>query len=183
MTPFARNRVGADQQSAAYHATAADPGAENDAEDGLRTGPRAVDRLRHGETVGVVGQTHRPVKRGLEVALQGLIVQARGVGVTRASGEPRHRAGVPMATLARTPSAHSASHPCCDPADRRGRVTLRRRHPPSQQLAPVGVQCDDLDLGSAEVDTDPSHHGCMSSSFKVGSPPEAERHQQKRVSR
>ncbi len=93
VTPFAGDGVGAGQQSTIDGDAAADTGAEDHPENHLRPRGGAIDRFRQGETVGVVGQSHRSFQDGFQVPLQVLADQTGGVGIFDAPGGRRQSAG------------------------------------------------------------------------------------------
>ena len=86
VTPFSRNRIGAGENPLPDGDAAADPGAENDAEDVIHPGPRTIGRFRQGKAIGVVGQADRAVERGLEIILQRPPDQAGGIGILDHAG-------------------------------------------------------------------------------------------------
>ena len=71
MPPLAGNAVGADEHLPANDNTAADAGAEDDAEHRLGAGPYTVGGFRQHKTVGVVGEADFALQHRLQVALQG----------------------------------------------------------------------------------------------------------------
>ena len=81
MTPFAGNRVGADEKPPAYDDTAADPGPENDAKYGLGVGRGAVCCFGERKAVGVISQPDWPRQSCFEIALHWTTDQPRGVRV------------------------------------------------------------------------------------------------------
>ena len=93
MPPFAGDGVFAGQHLAVYDDAAADSGAENNAENHGRTLGRAVRRFGYGETIGVIGQSHRTTDELGQVRIQGMADQAGGIGVFYPRRRRRQGAG------------------------------------------------------------------------------------------
>ena len=93
VAPLPGDLVGAVVDPPADHDSAADTGAEDDAEDGVVPLARAVDGLGQGEAVGVVGDSDRAVEARLEVGLEGVAVEPSGVGVLDQAGGAGDDAG------------------------------------------------------------------------------------------
>src|SRR5260370_17821148 len=79
MSPFSRDRVGADEDLTPNGDAAPDAGAENDPEYDIDPGSCAIGGFRQGKTIRVVSQARRPPERGLHIALQGAPVQPGGI--------------------------------------------------------------------------------------------------------
>ena len=155
-SPAMRVRTG--KELTAHDDTSADAGAENDAEHDLCARPRAVGRFGQRKTVGVVGDADLAAEQRFQVGLDRLRVEAHRVGAAQQSGRARDRA--------RRADADSAgfaklglrvAHERRDRVENAVVVRSRRDAAAAQQLAAVGRQRDDLDLGPAEVDADPEH--------------------------
>ena len=63
VAPFSGNCIGARANLAVNDETTAGPGAENDAENHAKPTGRAVDCLRKGETIGVIGDADLPLQK------------------------------------------------------------------------------------------------------------------------
>ncbi len=92
MAPLARVAVGPDMAHAAKRDAGAAAGADDNRKDRLRALRRAIDRLRHGKAVSIVGKPHLTRKPRAEVFIQRLTVQPRGVGVFNDARIRRERA-------------------------------------------------------------------------------------------
>jgi len=125
---------------------------------------RAVNRLGEREAVRVVGETHGTRERALEVGLQVAAVEAGRVAVAHEPGRERAR------SRRRHPDAAARSQLVF-------RFAHERRHGRDGALVIAGgrgdaaaqafmsrrIECRDLDLGAAEVDTDPHRPGASRS--------------------
>ena len=83
MSPFAADGIGTGQQPAVHDDATADAGAENNSEYDRRAPPGPIDGFLKGKTIGVVGQSYLALEQRLQVVLQGLTVQALGVGIAQ----------------------------------------------------------------------------------------------------
>ena len=92
VSPLAANRVRADQHPPMDHHAAARTGADDDAEDHLGAGRRAVGRLRQREAVGVVGKPDRPIEPARQILGQRPAVQPGRVRILDESRRRRDRA-------------------------------------------------------------------------------------------
>ena len=122
MSPFAGNRIDADEQPAADHDAAAHSGTEDDAEDGAAAGGRAVDRLGQRKAIGVVGEAHRAAERGLDIAAERPAVEPGRIGVLHQSGSGDDRAG--NADADRSGRADLALQRGDQPGNRRDRAVI-----------------------------------------------------------
>src|SRR5436190_3262987 len=149
MAPLAGDGIAADDHPAIDHQAAADPRAEDHAEDDVRALAGAVDRLRKREAVGVVVQAHLAAQQPLEVLLERLAGEPGGVGVldqTRAAREGPWDADTDRAGA-------DFRHQRSDGLQRRGVIPTRRQHSLAEYLAAL-VEAQRLDLRAAEINTD-----------------------------
>src|SRR5260221_5762579 len=89
VAPFAGDGIDAGKQPAADDDAAADPGPEDDAEDRPCAGGGAVDGLREGKTVGIVGHPDLARERGRDVAVERMADQASRISVLDQAGSGR----------------------------------------------------------------------------------------------
>ena len=162
MPPLPRQCVRAREHALTHRDAAAAASAEDDAEHHIGAGRGAVGGLREREAVGVVGQSHRPRERDLEVFGERFAVQPRRVGVFHAPGCRRHRAW--NADANRGPgrgAGFEVRHHRGNGVERLAVVVSRCRDPNAPHLPPGRVERDALDLRAADVDTNPKHgfHG------------------------
>ena len=158
MAPFAGDAVAPGHHPAADRDAGAASRADDDAEHQVEALARAIRRLRKGEAIGVVGQADRPSENPLEVGLQRLAVEVRGVGVADQpvggrgrTGDAGADAGVPGSRLTLGLGDQLAN------GLQAGLVAARRWNPHTGLEAALGVERRRLDLGSAEVHADPDH--------------------------
>ena len=120
-------------------------------------GAAAVDRLGQREAVGVVGDFHRPVEHGGEVAAEVAAVQPGRVAHADPAGGAVDRAGDADADGV-DPAAGLGLEPVEEAVDRLEAalvVEARRGHAGAGALVAVGVEHDPLDLGAAVVEPQP----------------------------
>ena len=84
--PLAGDAVAPGDHAAVHHDAGAAAGADDDAEHGARTGPRAVGGLGQSEAVGVVLDADFPAECLCKVAVEGMAVEADRVGVLHEAG-------------------------------------------------------------------------------------------------
>ncbi len=157
MADFARDAVRPAERSPAHRDAAADAGAQDHGQHNVETRARAVGGLRNGQAIGVVGQPHPPAQGAFEIFREGMAVEEGGVGVADQACARRDRA--------RDGEAHPLAAPCDglglrdQGADRRDRrlILARRRLPQATQDIAALIQGGRLDLGAAEIHTDPDH--------------------------
>jgi hypothetical protein len=155
MSPFSRDRVGADEDLSLDGDAAPDTGAENDPEYGIDPGSRAIGGLRQGKAIRVVGQARRPPERGLDIALQGAPDQPGGIGVFDEAGFRGDSAGNTNPDRSRCANfLLDAADESNDRVDRCAIVLHRRRNSAADADQPQDVDGGGLDFGAAEVDAD-----------------------------
>ena len=156
VAPFAADRLGADQRLALDHDAAAHAGAQDDAEHDRPAAARAVGRLGDGKAVGVVRQPHLvALQQALEVAIERMAVQLRGVGVLDQAGGGRDRAGMADAdAAARAHLGLELAHHGGHAVDGRFVAALRRRHAHAGAFLAAVVEDDALDFRAPEIDAD-----------------------------
>ena len=88
VAPFSSDGVDAGDDPAVDHDAAADTGTENDAENRCGARTRAVDGLRQGEAVGIIGEADRTLQSVFEVCIQPLADETAGVGVLHTPRRP-----------------------------------------------------------------------------------------------
>ncbi|MNP48505.1 hypothetical protein D3C76_1426290 [compost metagenome] len=102
MPPLARRAVAADVRATIERHARAAAGANNHGKDGLGPGRRAVNGLRHCQTVSVIRQPHFAVQACTQIFIKRLPVKPGGVRVfhharvrrNRARDPHSHRAGL-----------------------------------------------------------------------------------------
>jgi hypothetical protein len=142
---------GPDQPSLEDQA-AADSGAEDHAEDAARPASGTVDRLGQREAIGIVGEADVAPQRRADITVERMADQFRRVRVLDQSGGGRDRPrDADPDAAARAQRRFGLRDEFRDRRDDRAIRTARSRSPSAQQLAPLPVQGEDLDLGPTEI--------------------------------
>ncbi len=129
--------------------------AENGGEDDLRAGSGTIGRLGHGKAVGVVLQPHLPPESAREITIQWTADEPGRVGVLDQASGRRDRAGNADADrAARAGGPLKLGDERGDGGDLAVIVAGRRGGPLAEELAPIGGERDDFELGAAEIDAD-----------------------------
>jgi len=101
-------------------------------------------------------QAHRTIERLFQIPLQRSADQPGRVRILHQPCGARQRPWNAHAHRAtRTEHALGLAHQRHDRIDRRRIIAARRRHAPAKALATGSVKRKDLDLGAAQVDTEP----------------------------
>ncbi len=87
MADFRRQPLEAGMDAAVQGQSTAMACADDDAEDGVQPFAGTVHRLRHGKTIGIVGNAHGAAETGFEIAAERLAVQDHGIGIANQPGQ------------------------------------------------------------------------------------------------
>src|SRR5579875_3277388 len=93
MAPFAADPISASDNSALEHQAPTNAGAQDDAEDRMRSGCGTIRGFGQRKAIGVVLQTYGPAQGAFEVASERFAVQDDAVGVLEQTSSQRQRAG------------------------------------------------------------------------------------------
>jgi hypothetical protein len=166
VSPLSRDRVRAIERAAMHDDAGTDASAEDDAEHDVGAATRTIGRFGKRKAIRVVGDAHVAPEKCREVLTQRTAVQRHGIGSAQQPRDARngtrrpyaHRRHVRRQSEFELDFAHQPRH------RRKRRVVAgdRRGHAATQALAPLPVERDDFDLGSAQVQpqADGLRHGC-----------------------
>jgi hypothetical protein len=125
----------------------------------------AVDRLGQRKAIRIVAHPDRAAEQRFEIVLERPAVEAHGVRSAQQSRRARQRARRADPHGSRTrdnaQSSLDVRHEAGDRAQRALVIAMRRGNAVTQPFLPFGIECDDFDLGAAEIDPKPKvlRHG------------------------
>ena len=155
VAPFSADVARPVDEPAVEHQSAAAARAQDHAEHRSGTGRCAIDRLRQGKAVGIIGQADRAAQMGFDIARERLAVEPRGIGVLHQAARGRYRARHADAdAAARAGLCSSLAHHVADGAQRRCVVVPRRRDAMLGHDCAIGSERHAGNLGAAQVDAE-----------------------------
>src|SRR5882724_983060 len=155
VAPLTGDGVAAGERPSMDDDADADTRAENGGKHDLGPGGGTIGRLGDGKAVGVILQPHGTAKGTREITIQRPTDEPGGVGVLDQPGRRRDGAGNADADrAARANGLLKPGHERGYGGDLAVIVAGRRGGPLAVELAPIGGERDDFELGAAEIDAD-----------------------------